>query len=305
MGARSTVRLIERVAFIAMAGLVALSCPAACGGKTLDFQRRDSGKTPGGDVTLGSDGVAPEPARCGGKVCATGLACCLLDGTCFDPSDPNACPIPAPDPAAPAGTRPCGSNTQCAAGESCVAANALLCLGPGHCQPLDICASDADITCGCDGNTYTSGRSACSAGVRVNGFHHGGCGDAYIVVAGGTSMGVTVTACGDDSQCPSGQRCCAITGLCYDPAQTGACAMPPAGTWFPCAGDAICSIVPYSYCQGVGCGTPGGCVSAFGSNCGIVLDPVCGCDGTTYTSADCAAKSAVRVAHTGPCTDAG
>jgi hypothetical protein len=33
----------------------------------------------------------------------------------------------------------------------------------------------------------------------------------------------------------------------------------------------------------------------------VIIDAVCGCDGTSYTSADCARSRGVRIAYEGEC----
>jgi hypothetical protein len=106
--------------------------------------------------------------------------------------------------------------------------------------------------------------------------------------------------CGTSSDCSSGELCCAITGRCYPTTDPDQCRMPPPGTRVPCTSDAQCS--SYEYCLGDGCSGPGGCVS-MGSqgDCGVTLEPVCGCDGVTYTSAACASVRGVRVASKGQC----
>lgn len=37
-------------------------------------------------------------------------------------------------------------------------------------------------------------------------------------------------------------------------------------------------------------------------DCGVTLDPVCGCDGTSYTSAACADQRGVRIARARECS---
>jgi Cys-rich repeat protein len=49
-----------------------------------------------------------------------------------------------------------------------------------------------------------------------------------------------------------------------------------------------------------GCGTPGNCAPR-PDFCIQVYEPVCGCDGHTYSNACIAAKNGVNVQHQGPC----
>ena len=107
-----------------------------------------------------------------------------------------------------------------------------------------------------------------------------------------------MTGCGSAEMCPSGMGCCAITGVCYDPTQPALCALPPEGTDYPCVSDEQC--VDLGYCQGPGCGIPGGCAQSKGE-CTSEVAEVCGCDGKTYLNAGCADVEHVRVASEGPC----
>ena len=79
--------------------------------------------------------------------------------------------------------------------------------------------------------------------------------------------------------------------------------MPPEGTRYPCTADDQC-FPEYEFCAGPSCSGPGGCV-AFDeeSDCGIRLEPVCGCNRVTYTSTACAWAEGVRVAYEGTCAD--
>ncbi len=60
---------------------------------------------------------------------------------------------------------------------------------------------------------------------------------------------------------------------------------------------------PYEYCAGEGCEGPGGSVRSSDDDCGVTLKPVCGCDGTSYTSAACARDRGVRIEHPGECSE--
>jgi hypothetical protein len=151
--------------------------------------------------------------------------------------------------------------------------------------------------CGCDGVTYVGIEAACMAGVRVN-LRPGACGES--VMLGGAGSGgsvVTITYCGADGQCPSGEHCCTRTGECFDPDKPALCDLPPTGTNRGCYTDADCY---FGVCVGEGCDGPGGCLSVGGS-CSSVLNPVCGCDGQTYTNAECARNEGMRIASSGAC----
>ena len=187
-------------------------------------------------------------------------------------------------------------------------ADTQLCQGTGHCQPIDNCGScgGACTVCGCDGNTYPDIQTACRAGVNaIPVGASGACGEPRLVGGGGTSgAGRELTPCAHDAQCGAGEACCAITGLCYPPSDPDRCRLPPPGTTFPCTANDQCW--EGEYCLGDGCNGSGGCVRLGAQeDCGVTLEPVCGCDGTTYTSSACAASRGVRVASDGECTDSG
>jgi hypothetical protein len=186
-----------------------------------------------------------------------------------------------------------------------------LCVGTGHCQPINNCGecwSDPSVPenpcrlCGCDGNTYPDIQTACRAGVNavVSG---AGCGETKMEGGAGASSipPRTFTACGHDAHCPDGTFCCTLTSRCYAEADRDVCILPPSGTRTACRTNEHCG--DREYCTGEGCDAPGGCVS-MGSgpgDCGVTLEPVCGCDGVSYTSAACADQEGVRVDHEGEC----
>jgi hypothetical protein len=260
----------------------------------------------GGSETCGPGGCVPDgpgepidppgPVYCGGVECPAASACCVGTGECFDPQrNPEACPEPPQDDDL-WGRKACTSNSHCTERQFCQM-DTLSCLGSGHCQPRANCGScfGECTVCGCDGNTYPDQQTACLAGAQV--LLMGACGEPVSNGAGGGagtgggagSGGGTPRVkipCGYSDQCPADQVCCARFGECMigDPQL---CTEPPEGASRPCKTDDHCE--PYEYCLGEGCEGPGGCVS-IGSQgaCGVRLEPVCGCNGVSYTSAACA-----------------
>lgn len=244
-------------------------------------------------------GFGGGPAVCNGVECANNEECCLTTSKCFDPvASSTACSVPT-EPG-PQGQKACGASSQCAPGEFCQPVNNQLCLGPGFCQSKTNCGGTyTGAFCGCDGITYPNLQTACATGVAIVGW--AACGESTLVGAAGGSAGLKVTYCAIDSQCASAEKCCGITGRCYDSSQPALCSFPPPGTSVPCLTDAQCLDGP-EYCSGKGCTEPGGCVPVPGSgDCTGELAPVCGCDGKSYTNAKCAAAAGTRVAHDGSC----
>jgi len=261
------------------------------------------GATDAGEDTLSNDSGGSDATGegfCSSNSCPNGEQCCLITGRCFGlGEEASLCPRPPQD----ANSRlTCSSNSQCAAGEFCQGDNPALCLGLGHCQSRGNCGSCGGsncAVCGCDGRNYTSVQMACGAGVRVNASGSGTCGTGHPSDGGGPVRGRI--PCGSDSQCPSDQHCCNVTGTCTNRTCAACCRPPPPGTTFPCVTNDHCQ--DGEYCVGEGCGTPGGCRATENrSRCTGESNPVCGCDGRDYLNACWSAVSGSRVASTGACS---
>ena len=262
----------------------------------------------------------PGPVHCGGKECAKDEVCCNATGECFNPDDgSDVCPRPPADDDQQ-GRRTCTSSAHCDPQFYCALDYGELCGGVGHCQPISNCGScggggeepNPCRLCGCDGNTYPNVQTACLARASIA-YQGAECGET--VQAGGGTAGAsgaggssnspprTVTPCGTNDDCTlAGDACCTITNRCYPKSDPGQCAEPPPGTRFPCTSNAQCQANEMCVGDG-GCDTPGGCVPLESGQCGIIFEPMCGCDGITYTSADCATQSGVRVNYEGECLD--
>jgi hypothetical protein len=251
----------------------------------------------------------PGPSFCGGSPCDPPLACCMATGECFDPNgDAGACRTPDPDND-PQGRKACASSAQCGENEYCELSG-LLCQGTGHCQPIGNCGGcegdppELCRVCACDGNTYPDPQTACRAGVNAVAATGTSCGEMGMEGGAGSSSipARNYTVCGQDAQCPSGSFCCSMVGRCYANGDRDICIPPPPGARIACKTTENCG--DNEYCFADGCTGPGGCVwmgSQGGEDCGVTIEPVCGCDGTTYTNAGCASMRGARVDHEGEC----
>lgn len=181
------------------------------------------------------------------------------------------------------------------------------------------CPRIYDPVCGCDGETYSNDCIAAAAGVNID--SRGECD------GGGTD------GCVSNGECDRGQFChfetgtCAAPGVCearprgcpdvYDPvcgcdgttygneceasaagvsvASAGAC-RDPGG----CNDNEECPLTSYCAFAPLSCAGPGDCEPR-PEACPAIYDPVCGCDGRTYSNGCVAASSGANVASRGAC----
>mgnify|MGYP003321017567 FL=1 len=186
------------------------------------------------------------------------------------------------------------------------------CDGTGVCTEIpEMCTRELNPVCGCDGETYSNPCMAAAAGVNIS--HMGAC------------DGGPVEGCDDNGDCPRGTFCrkeegaCDAVGECvdrpdfcpeiFDPVcgcdgqtygnacdaasagisvdHVGACDDPPAEG---CAGNADCPRGTFCEKEAGECDAVGECVNV-PEACVALFDPVCGCDGRTYSNACMAAVS--------------
>jgi len=252
-------------------------------------------------------------------VCSTVLACSSADDTGSGEDDLKA-------------KKKCGgiAGLTCSNGYYCDFPDGTCGAGDqmGSCKKIRLtltCSQQEDPVCGCDGETYFNACDAARTGRSVA--HEGVC---KAKTCGGLA----------GLQCADGEYCNYVNGSCGAGDQSGECAVIPdacaldfapvcgcdgntysnecaaaeAGASVAASGDCepagkMCGGIANIQCgSGEYCNTPGCGVADQGGTCQTrpeicpqIFDPVCGCDGKTYSNECTAASAGATVKYTGGC----
>jgi hypothetical protein len=212
----------------------------------------------------------------------------------------------------------CTMNGDCGEGAFC-AKPLGECAGDGQCEARPTACPDVYLpVCGCDGQTYGNRCEAAAAGVSAA--HEGECGGCTSLLdcPPNEFCQAPIGACGGRGDCTFIEQVC--SGAEYDPicgcdgetypsrchaamravsiAHVGTCEGVCGGiAGIPCPEGQLCEL-PAGMCHAAD--LQGRCVEP-GEACIQVYDPVCGCDGQTYSN-DCERQRAgAQKSHDGAC----
>lgn len=245
------------------------------------------------DVAIDAGAPDADGSFCATAMCAAGMRCCEAALRC-QPAGLLCGVVPPADAGFDAGPGACRSNADCQSGEYC---GGVGCGTAGACATRPTaCTAVYRPVCGCNNTTYGNDCAAAAAGVRV-----ASTGACATVDAGSADTGAT---CGAVT-CAAGMTCCTDPtapsfGRCYDVRCLACCMGRPtvdAGTT-RCRRNADCGAD--QYCAADACGAAGTC-AVRPTVCTREFNPVCGCDGRTYSNPCVARAAGENVASPGAC----
>eukprot|EP01098_Paradermamoeba_levis_P015142 TRINITY_DN752_c0_g1_i1.p1 TRINITY_DN752_c0_g1~~TRINITY_DN752_c0_g1_i1.p1 ORF type:complete len:252 (-),score=39.21 TRINITY_DN752_c0_g1_i1:80-835(-) len=219
----------------------------------------------------------------------------------------------------------CKQNNDCKTGQFCRFASGS-CGGQGNCSaPNQFCPANYAPACGCDGRTYSNACHVLGAGVSFR--HQGACAsvcNATIPCLLGTICEYPTGSCGygDDGMCvapttfcppqPNPHPVCGCDGKNYLSRCNAALANMSVSFYgkcpVTCRNDSDCPQLTETkpFCEfaigvcGASAGGLGLCTPR-PESCFGLHDPVCGCDGVTYSNVCYAAAGGVNVRVKGNC----
>ena len=188
---------------------------------------------------------------------------------------------------------------ECRAGQFCKVSTGL-CDDPAAfkiCTPMpEFCTTQFDPVCGCDSQTYANACLADAAGVSIE--HLGPCVEPCCDPDVEPGVGANPTCFEGATCCSDGQwQCNQGDGSTTCDEVGDECGQVCGGiSGLPCDQGQFCKLNTGECCcdfQGVCIAIPDACIEVF--------QPVCGCDGRTYSNECFAWASSVNVATDGPC----